>query len=366
MMGAIYQHTTCTLAATGARDGRRGLFFERSILAFTDCPLYAGSHSGQSYAKNHRSWPTPLTTRAWVVQERYLSPRTLCFGTDEVSWNFRRTRAWEHDPHGRKLERESYAGLLGLTFESQDIINKAWHYIVREYTDCSLTYRQDRWPAFQGLAKQVADQQNWLIVHGLRWHVRARDLLWETVLPKPSSIDLDEPSWSWLNLESEILMSSDVLCNQLDATIILHQPSASSNWKGATNPIHNGTLEIECCMAEFKPSPPIIPFNSEFTLAIRNPMYRPDEPDRSLHGKWYPDTYPSYSGKMWALQIMRNLPSDEPKGNESSQGLVVAAVEGRPGFWKRVGYYETTKNWGEAAHDLRCPWNWEKVTVHLI
>jgi hypothetical protein len=85
-----------------------------------------------------------------------------------------------------------------------------------------------------------------------------------------------------------------------------------------------------------------------------------------LHDEWYLDTYPGYNGKMWALQVMRGLPLGESKRYECSQGLVVAAVEGRLEFWKRVGYYEISRNWGEAAYNLRYPWDREKVIVYLI
>lgn len=40
MMGSIYRHSTCTLAATGAKDGNGGLFFERNALSFTNSPLF--------------------------------------------------------------------------------------------------------------------------------------------------------------------------------------------------------------------------------------------------------------------------------------------------------------------------------------
>ncbi|KAF2621816.1 hypothetical protein BU25DRAFT_326467, partial [Macroventuria anomochaeta] len=72
-MGLVYRHSVCTIAAAGAKDGDAGCFFDRQ-------PLRKGVYTmGQYHDK-------PLHSRAWVVQERCLSPHMLNLGTDQISW----------------------------------------------------------------------------------------------------------------------------------------------------------------------------------------------------------------------------------------------------------------------------------------
>ena len=42
----------------------------------------------------------PVNTRAWVVQERLLAPRTLHFGRDQLFWECRTFEACESFPGG--------------------------------------------------------------------------------------------------------------------------------------------------------------------------------------------------------------------------------------------------------------------------
>ena len=57
-MGAIYRHSTLTIAASGAKDGDGGLFFERSAFKFMNCPL--ARDKDQHISVGYRGeWPTP-------------------------------------------------------------------------------------------------------------------------------------------------------------------------------------------------------------------------------------------------------------------------------------------------------------------
>jgi hypothetical protein len=101
-MGSIFYNSTITLAATDAPDSSRGLFIpaihnnEYPWLGITALPPSFGDYRGQVYVKSP-SWGTygpPLTnvnvgilqSRGWVMQEKYLSARTLHFLRGQMVW----------------------------------------------------------------------------------------------------------------------------------------------------------------------------------------------------------------------------------------------------------------------------------------
>ena len=100
-MREVYRCAVFTIAATAAHDRRTGLFFDRqnprmSLVqveitwpAETDPPKYEGDSVvyvkpgsyfiGDASGHIHDIDTAPLNTRAWVAQERYLSPRIIAF-----------------------------------------------------------------------------------------------------------------------------------------------------------------------------------------------------------------------------------------------------------------------------------------------
>ncbi|XPS81000.1 hypothetical protein M3J09_012944 [Ascochyta lentis] len=357
MMGAIYRHSTCTIAATGAKDGNGGLFFERSALAFEDCLLYKGKQN--LFACSDYHWPKPLSSRAWAVQERYLSPRVLSFGSDKISWSCGRTEASEGpDAHRLHLDDRAFPKLLD-PLTDKITVSSAWINIVSRYSRCNLTYWKDRWPAFQGLSNEVAKAQNWTIVHGLRSHLLGRgELLWEAYHPETGTIDLGEPSWSWLNIKSEVHLNHYRNFENSNAAILLQEFPFSAGDDSRCD-IKDGIIRIEAHMIKIKS---IIQSGSgglnRLTLATTNPHV----PDLTLKGCWFPDSIPIRDDGLWALQIFK---TDYGSGMFSLRGLVVVVVEGRPGFWRRVGAYEVDADLEETSGSVY-PWTHEKTTIYLI
>ena len=100
-MANIYQQARLTIAATFARNSDFGLFApdrkRYKARKLRDCELYVWEERTEfprPYIQNNpdefpESTPTfrdfPLLTRAWVYQERMLSPRMVHFCRDQVS-----------------------------------------------------------------------------------------------------------------------------------------------------------------------------------------------------------------------------------------------------------------------------------------
>ncbi|OCK92266.1 HET-domain-containing protein, partial [Cenococcum geophilum 1.58] len=149
-MADVYQNAYLTLAATAASNGSEGCF---------------------SVKRKSVKEPFPLLTRGWVLQERYLSPRTLHFCLQELVWEC----------------------LGDLTCEYQ------WHSIVEQYTSLKLSKETDRLPALSGLAMRASSILGTYSC-GLWLNTITNDLLWRVPLlehgyGRPTKFT--GPSWSW-------------------------------------------------------------------------------------------------------------------------------------------------------------------------
>ncbi|KFY01599.1 hypothetical protein O988_02669 [Pseudogymnoascus sp. VKM F-3808] len=102
LMNSVYSGSTITIAAVGASDGTKGCFLkspgfiskihiEPTIDEVWDI---APIRFYKSVSKS------PLADRAWAVQERFLSPRTLHFSKTGLFWECRHYDASESFPEG--------------------------------------------------------------------------------------------------------------------------------------------------------------------------------------------------------------------------------------------------------------------------
>jgi hypothetical protein len=118
IMGAIYKNSFLTISATTARNSTEG-FLHCRIPRFM--PILA-DHQSESPYLNYRlvfrpwllSWPQSVDSesRAWVLQERLLPPRTLHFGLEQMFWECRSALCPEGhwyepiNPHAGDLHNE--------------------------------------------------------------------------------------------------------------------------------------------------------------------------------------------------------------------------------------------------------------------
>lgn len=102
VMGLIYRNSICTIAATAAVDGRDGCFYTRDSSLAEPCKVIISTH--RDYGDPSSTMVTslyvivpqyiwsdgvnnaPLNQRAWVLQERILSPRTIHFSKYQLFW----------------------------------------------------------------------------------------------------------------------------------------------------------------------------------------------------------------------------------------------------------------------------------------
>ncbi|KAM5341800.1 hypothetical protein ACJ41O_014831 [Fusarium nematophilum] len=166
--------------------------------------------------------------RAWVMQERMLSPRTLAFAKTQVFWECRCKRAseefpseypielfekWHRDFEQPRLQNKLKTHGLNHHADSRlgddrmPRLSLAWHNLVILYSRKDITFEQDKLVAVSGLADLFAAQMGTDYIAGLWKSTLLKDLLWEvdadnSVSKRPLSYRA--PSWSWASVECPV------------------------------------------------------------------------------------------------------------------------------------------------------------------
>ncbi|OAP60516.1 hypothetical protein AYL99_05518 [Fonsecaea erecta] len=264
-MGEYYANSLLTIAAINASGSSGGLFSQTSPLELAPYPMavtlppptlltpgfFRPSHVEDPSRKTDGFQRPPLWQRAWVLQERLLSPRLLMFSTTQMSWRCRTEEASEQIPEGSSmwigrsnedrvvkpiLDRLQKLG--GDTFIGPDeipstripdeatrdtkAIYDAWYDLVMLYGKCSLTYPSDVFPAISGIASSIHRASGAQYVAGLWKPDLHRGLMWTAPDSTSSRTDLREyraPSWSWASLPAT--------CTFFVRELIQEKPDAS-------------------------------------------------------------------------------------------------------------------------------------------
>jgi len=90
----------------------------------------------------------PNYHRVWTLQEQQLSRRILHYTKSEMVWECFEQRYCEC----RRDSGPSQRQLGSLQIETSVEVYRQWSLVIREYTNCALTYEGDKLPAISGLA----------------------------------------------------------------------------------------------------------------------------------------------------------------------------------------------------------------------
>jgi hypothetical protein len=239
-MHRVYGNSTCNIAATSAQNGSAGCFRQRNPNFLKPLKLEFDSH-GQLETENQHcaedgneekdngaevfyltdveEWwrrfeQEPLHQRAWVVQERVLSPRVLHFEWDQLVWECNQLKASEKYPVGlgtlvpqdKPVLRQQVDAKLRIEQESQVpglALKNIWRPIVEAYTATAITEDTDRLVAIQGVGVRMQDAYGWKYVAGMFPQMNlVSQMLWR---PKRGGSGRRPekriaPSWSWASI----------------------------------------------------------------------------------------------------------------------------------------------------------------------
>ncbi|KAL2063981.1 hypothetical protein VTL71DRAFT_4475 [Oculimacula yallundae] len=238
-MAEVYQNSYITIAATCAADSSSGMFsVARAIhrprlipysLKGIEIQVYASvclSHHTEN--KNlinsfyvwrlYNSSDMPLLSRAWVYQERLLSPRVLHFMREELVFECEEEsrcecklfptpqRSVKH-LHVKSLnDALKLPSVRGTQSSPNSRLHERWRAIVQEYTALSMTFEKDRLTAISGIAVQMQSLRSEPYFAGLWGSSFVRDLCWQTsasaLKSKPKV--WRAPSWSWAAVNDSV------------------------------------------------------------------------------------------------------------------------------------------------------------------
>lgn len=234
-MANIYENAFLTIAATKANGHEEGLHSDgesRTVL-LERIPAQEIGHglSEDVYVRleyqdegrirhwdirspdqHHEEWP--LLTRAWVFQERLLSPRMLHFAKRELVWECRTgvfcdcRRTHDNQADDVEFRRLVSNKSIKTTNTTPAELRALWYAIVQRYSRLigNLTVETDAFPALAGLASRVSGLLEDEYVAGLWRSDMVEGLLWarRSSTPGAQPRAWRAPSWSWASTTDEV------------------------------------------------------------------------------------------------------------------------------------------------------------------
>ena len=235
-MGQVYENSFCNIAATGASSDEEGCFKGRDVSLLQRCIIKSEWDN-----QVNRTWEivdrdywyaridkAPLNQRGWVMQERWLSPRVLHYGRDQILWECNELDACEtypgglpkslRDPRsGFKLDPEFLERLqywkedYNIAADPDSSHRSTWSAIVSRYSVTSLTKGEDKLVAISGIAKRMQSLLDDEYLAGLWRKDLPCQLLWwvndhNPAYPLPPTRPrlYRAPSWSWASVDGKI------------------------------------------------------------------------------------------------------------------------------------------------------------------
>jgi len=173
-MPKIYGSATLTIMASRASDVHEGFLQERSTVLKLDNPNFSLPYlprSGQmenviltsELSREDQIFIEPLDSRAWCLQERFLSRRILEFGSFQTRWNcqhrevvtdgFKREDSVTKQRSDRVFKQglELLLNYRHMKFKPASRFD-VWGDLVKLYSHRSLSLPSDRLPAISGIA----------------------------------------------------------------------------------------------------------------------------------------------------------------------------------------------------------------------
>ena len=370
LMGDIYRGSVCTISALGAEDGDGGCFVNnRNPLKYRPCIISGDANKGM--VARGMSLGTivegPLLNRAWVVQERTLSPRTLHYGKEGIYWECIECDASESWPHGNTWDwykdkryrrpKEAFQSLLSArlferkeskpSYENFRPIHHAWYEILLRYSQAALTQRHDMLVAIHGIIRKVEASTGLINVAGLWKQFLLPELLWNTHNPETMRPDFLEPSeyraptWAWASVNTGVFNRVPDLVegryeNILGMTMWI---SYSIEWKA----------EILDVSVTAKKNGRV----TDGSLSIKGPMrkiewrensglegLKHNRQARSTGDCWLPDFRAATSWELWGILIACGYGSSVAKDARIDVGLCVEPVKGQENVFRRFGIFQ--------------------------
>lgn len=208
-MSQVYGSAALNIAASSAKDGSEGCFYEDLGISRCRVDVDVGGIScrheivSKDFAYAHLE-QSPLLRRGWVLQERLLSQRMIHFTRLEMFWECHQGYASETFPCGIP------ESLMEISFPKTPLEEYMWPLIVRNYSRCKFTYAKDKLVALSGVARHIqdySDSQPRGILKGMFSESMEQQLCWLVspgLEPQGRYHSSVAPTWSWASINGPI------------------------------------------------------------------------------------------------------------------------------------------------------------------
>ncbi|TVY45647.1 hypothetical protein LOCC1_G002705 [Lachnellula occidentalis] len=344
LMSSIYGGSAITIAAAGATDGTKGCFLKPpGFIGKVHMELTTGEVWDFAPSEFHRSVvKSHLAGRAWALQERLLSPRTLHFSKTELFWECRHCDASESFPEGSP------------GFEYQHIfhrdrkpISEIWHTIVKLYTGAQLTFAKDKMIAISGIAQKAFEETGDQYLAGLWRKDIELQLLWCQQSPGRRLLSGSEyraPSWSWASVDEKgfVYYSPKVEgtkyvyhAHVLDANVVPAGKELFGGLVGGELRMSYSVMlagEMNRIQGGYWDGMDL----SYYEVDINSPG---DNSDKKETFRIYPDSDELDGRDVYLLPVLETLGTGK-YNKRNLKGLVVLPTGGKKGEYSRAGFFD--------------------------
>ncbi|CAN9404731.1 unnamed protein product [Alternaria alternata] len=235
LMHKVYRYSHCNIVAADSEDAYGGLFRGRTPHEILPVKYHGTNASHHLGTKTWTIVPADLWEkellnsiiyyRAWVFQERILSPRILHFTKHQIFWDCGTLSACEVFPNGlpfpldhkASTDRHWRGRLVGSTVSSNALTgvndNESsytfWMSAVQNYTECNLTSQGDKTIAIWSIAKLLRDVMREQYAVGMWSEALEEQMAWRVrenqKCENMPELDASIPSWSWASVRGSIV-----------------------------------------------------------------------------------------------------------------------------------------------------------------
>jgi hypothetical protein len=251
-MGGIYHGSLVTIAAAGSSDSGGGCFNKISRPRFSEDALNPDSRLQRTIRRNDLPAPgsfrpttsavcvesimqngaksrlyidssvgrdpsddlfdeevlqSPLSKRAWVLQEQVLSRRIIYFAQSQLFWECEHCRLSEDNWQQRQTDDTYEIMAYTQPFSREVVIGKWYLGIVESYSARVLTQKTDKLIAISAVARAIYSNRHVDYLAGLWKDCILEGLMWSRSSSGRKSRTYPCPSWSWASQESSVKYS---------------------------------------------------------------------------------------------------------------------------------------------------------------
>ncbi|KAM0540774.1 hypothetical protein ACHAPJ_013505, partial [Fusarium lateritium] len=337
-MGSVYGRSGLNIAATSASDGQVGCLFDRE--ENWRCQVLLGKNGPtprlcECFGPELLEPPMneiPLMSRAWVVQERFLSPRTLHFTKQQVFWVCRSLIACEIWNEGiPRIERYLECS-LDLPKVNDWLSRSGWPTIVEQYSSCQLTFGRDKLVAISAIAQLIQKDTPDEYIAGMWKNDLAADLCWSTSRGQRYNPAV-APTWLWASNSGSIEYFNSAPYTWPVTKAYIDIQNIDIEYLTPSNPfgeIIRGILEIKCeylkeCTVYASTNNSGIIIDENRTLRGRTIIEPMDFDDFEQHAG--NDTFRAF----WLPTVFRSSP-------QIDSGIVLEPTGVKKGEYRRIGH----------------------------